>query len=154
MLLAAAVARGALLPGAVNENPPHRLRCRGKKMRAVLEFWSLVADESQPGLVDQRGRLKGMPCGFVGHLARRKAAQFFIDQWQQLIAGFGVAAFNGVEQKGSLTHASRRLLLRGWQKSGQLSRTFCPASHLIISRTRSHFRGLARVCPERTSARS
>src|SRR2546430_17607979 len=89
-------------------------------MRTVLKPWSVVADEPQPGLVDQRGRLQGVACDFIGHLACSEAAQFFIDQRQHLIGGFRVAAFNCVEQKGSLTHASRSFVASRLAKIGTI----------------------------------
>jgi hypothetical protein len=107
-LLAAAVAHGALLSGAVNENPPHRFSRRGKKMRPVLESRRLDADEPQPGLVNQGSGLERVSRRFIDHLARGEPAQFFVDQRQQLVGSFGIAAFNGAENLGRLTHAWRK----------------------------------------------
>jgi hypothetical protein len=92
------MAQGALLPGAVNENPPHRLGGGDKEVRSVLEFRRLIADEPQPGLVDERSRLQRVSRRFTGHFARSEPTQFFIDQGQQLVGGFGIAAFDGAEK--------------------------------------------------------
>ena len=104
-LLTTAVAQRALLPGAVNENPSHRLGCGGKEMRAIFESRRVVANEPQPCFVDQGGGLKGVPGCFMGHLARGKPPQFFIDQRQQLAGGFSIAAFDGAENLRRLAHA-------------------------------------------------
>src|ERR1044071_3621262 len=101
-MLAAAVTDGALLPDAVDEDPTHPRRCGGKEMRAICESRGVVADESQPCLVHQRGRLKSMARGFVSHPACSELTQFVIDQRQQLIGGFRIAAFDGTEKLGRL----------------------------------------------------
>ena len=89
--LAAAVAGGAFAPGAINQNPPHRLGGRSKKMRTVREVGHIAAHESKPRLVHQRSGLQGVARGFLRHPAGRQPAQFFVNQRQQLIGGFGIA---------------------------------------------------------------
>ena len=66
-------------------------------MRAVLECWSLVADEAQPSFVDERRRLECLTSGFIRHFARGEPAQFLIYQRQELIGSFRVAALDRVE---------------------------------------------------------
>ena len=43
---------------SLDENSPHRFRGGTKEMRAALECGSFVADESQPGFVDESGGLE------------------------------------------------------------------------------------------------
>jgi hypothetical protein len=103
-LLPAAVTYGLTTPRALDQNSSHRFGRRGKKVRAILEGWRLIADEPQPGFVYKGGGLERLSCGFVGHPARSKSAQFVIDQRQELIGGSGIAALDGVEELGRVTH--------------------------------------------------
>jgi hypothetical protein len=54
--------------------------------------------------MDERGGLQRLVRRFVGHLVGGELAQFFIDQRQQFISGFGVALFDGVENVGDVVH--------------------------------------------------
>ena len=79
-LLISAVTRGAFAAGAVNQNATHRLGGGGKEVGAVLKFClSVIANKSEPGLVDERGGLQSLARGFVRHPVGRQAAQFFVN---------------------------------------------------------------------------
>jgi len=106
-LLATAMAHGFSTPGAFDQNPPHRLGGRSKKVGAILECRRLIPDKPQPGFVDESSGLERLSGGFVSHLARGEPAQFLIDQRQKLIGGFGIAGFNGAKKLGRFTHAVR-----------------------------------------------
>ena len=124
-LLAAAVAHGAPLPGSVDEDPPHRLGRRCKKMCAILKLRILMRNEPQPSFMHERGWLESVSRRFIRHPPRSEPAQFFINQRQQLVSGARVPTFNGDEQLSSLAHTGR-MWGRGWQEMGELSRTIHP----------------------------
>lgn len=109
-LLTAAVTQSAFSPGAVNENSAHRLGRRSKEMGAVFKLRICIPDQPHPCLVDQRGGLERVTGSFVCHSAGREHAQLLIDQWQQLIGGFRVAVFDGVEKNSRVAHAGQTIL--------------------------------------------
>jgi hypothetical protein len=57
----------------------------------------LIAHQSQPGLVNERGGLKRLTRRFQRHLGRRQSAQLIIDHRQEFLCGFGVALRQGFE---------------------------------------------------------
>ena len=52
----------------------------------------------------QCGGLQGLSGLLLRHPGRSQPAQFFIDQWKQLIRGLGLTRLNGVEQLGDVGH--------------------------------------------------
>ncbi len=72
-LLIAAVTNGTLATGAIDEGAAHRLGGGGEEMGAFVPFLILVADQPQPGFVNERGRLQGLADCFAGHLVCSQA---------------------------------------------------------------------------------
>ena len=70
IVIICAVARGALAASAVNEDSAHRLGSSAKEVRAAVPFLIFIADQPQPGFVDERGGLQGLAGCFVRHLVR------------------------------------------------------------------------------------
>jgi hypothetical protein len=99
-LLVAAVAQGALAAGFVNQDAAHRLGGSAEEMGAAIELWIGLANQPQPGFMDERGGLQGLVGRFVRHFRRRELPQFSINQWQQFIGGLGVAMFDGLKYAG------------------------------------------------------
>jgi hypothetical protein len=54
--------------------------------------------------MDQCSGLKGLTRNLTRHLVRRHSSQFVINQRKQLVNGFGVALFDGLEDLRDLTH--------------------------------------------------
>ena len=94
--LAAAVAQGASAPGVFDENAAHRLSCGAEEVGAPVELWVRIADQPQPGLVDERGGLQRLARRFLRHARRGQFTQFFIDQRQQFVRA-GLALVEGGE---------------------------------------------------------
>jgi hypothetical protein len=87
-LLPAAVARGELAPGGIDEQAAHGFRGDGEEMGVVLELsLAIGVHQTQPGFVHQRRRLQGVPGPFTRHLRRSEPPQFFIDKTQKLTTG-------------------------------------------------------------------
>ena len=82
-------------------------------MRAILPGWLLIPAKVQPGFMHQGRRLKCLTRSFVSHLVRRHSAQFVINQREQLIGGFRVAVFDGLEDLGDVTHGRGRSVCLG-----------------------------------------
>jgi hypothetical protein len=92
-LEAAAVNHCFLPPGILDEDAAHGLRRRREEVGPAVE--PLVADESQERLVDQGGRLEGLPRGFVSQLLSSEAAQLVVDQRQELAYGARLTSLEG-----------------------------------------------------------
>ena len=115
-LLSSAVAHGLSTPSAFDEDSPHCFGRSGEEVSAVLKCRRWVIDEAQPGLVDEGSGLERLSGGFMGHPARSQPAQLLIDQRQQLLGRFGIAALDRVEQLGRLTHAARNVATKADKK--------------------------------------
>jgi hypothetical protein len=72
---------------SLDQNAAHRLGGCTKKMRAILPRSVSVRDQPQPGLMDQRCRLKCLAGHLMGHSRGRQSPQFRIDQRKQLLSG-------------------------------------------------------------------
>ena len=60
--------------------------------------------QTQPGLVNERGGLKGLTRFLMGHAGGSQPAQFFIDQRQQLFGGNRVALFRTFQNARHFAH--------------------------------------------------
>jgi hypothetical protein len=98
--LVPSVTPGALAAGFFDEDAAHGLGRGGEEMSAIGKLRTVISNQSQPGLMHQRGGLQSLVGRFVGHFRRRQFAQFPIDQRQQFIGGFGVAMFDGLKNAG------------------------------------------------------
>ena len=63
----------------VDEDAPHETGRHREEVRAILPVDLLDVDQAQVRLVDERGRLKAVPCPFAGHAPAGDAAQFAVD---------------------------------------------------------------------------
>src|SRR6266568_542072 len=106
-LLTAAVAEPPFAPGVFYQDTPHGFGRGGKEMAASLPVRLAIADEPQPGFMDQRSGLKRLAGGFLGHLMRRETAKFLIDQREQFRSGFGVTLLCAVQNVSDVAHACR-----------------------------------------------
>ena len=77
-------------------------------MRAILPGRLLITAKVEPGFMHQGRGLEGVTWRFAGHLVRRHSPQFVIDQRQQLMRGWRVALFDGLEDLRDVTHAVNR----------------------------------------------
>ena len=97
-LLIAAVTDRLFAAGLVNQDATHGLGGSGEEVRAVLKLrLTVIAHQTQPRLMHERGGLQSLVRRFVGHSRRRQFAQFAIDQRQQFIGGFGITVFDGLK---------------------------------------------------------
>src|SRR6266568_4413436 len=87
-LLTAPVPKPPLAPGVFHQDTPHGFAGGGKEMAASLPARLTIADEPQPGFMDQRSGLERLARGFLGHLMRCETAKFLINQRQQFRTAF------------------------------------------------------------------
>ena len=81
---AAAMLATLLAASVLDQDPAHRLRGRGEEVGAAVPLrLRPFADEPEIGLVDQVGRLKGLPRCLAGEPLGGQPAQFLVDQRQE-----------------------------------------------------------------------
>ena len=97
----------ALATGAVNEDAPHGFSGGPEEVRAILPGLRGRIHQLEPSFVDQRGRLERMARALPGHLVRSQAAQFIVNQRQQLVGRLGVALLDGGEHLRNIVHCAR-----------------------------------------------
>ena len=91
----------------LDQDPPHRLRGRGEEVGAAVPLRLVtLADEPEIGLVDQIGRLEGLPRGLAGEPLGGQPAQFLVDQGQELLGGPRVALLDRREDVRDVAHRS------------------------------------------------
>jgi hypothetical protein len=74
-------------------------------VRAILKFRLLVRfEQSQPGFVNESGRLKSMSVSFLRHFVSRQFPQLVIDNREQFIGRCSVAALKIVKDARHVTH--------------------------------------------------
>lgn len=78
--LSASVAQREFAPRALDQNASHRLGGGAEEMGAILKFGSIA--QSEPGFMDKRGRLQGLPRTLARHFRPGEFAQFGIYQWE------------------------------------------------------------------------
>ncbi len=103
-LLTAAVAQGLLAAGVVDKDAAHGFGRGPKEMSSAIPADILVSGEVQPGLVDQSGGLERLAGRFIRHFVRGEAAQFFIDQREQLLSGRRISPFDGLKNTRHVAH--------------------------------------------------
>jgi hypothetical protein len=91
-------------PGAINQNPTHRLSRRAKKMRPTFPALTLATDP-QPRFMNQRRRLQRLSRRFTRHLLRSHATQFRINQGKKLIGRDVAFPAEPIEQLGEIVRA-------------------------------------------------
>ena len=98
-------------------------------MSAPGELWVVVAYQPQPGFMDQGCGLQRISRGFVRHFGGGKLTQLLIDQRQQFICGFGVAALDSLDHPGDVAHvATCYQVLRG--RASQIGTIGLPGQHM------------------------
>jgi len=112
-LLVAAMAEGAPLPGAINQDAPHRFGGGAEKVRPAIPLLILVASESKPGFVYERGGLQCVPRSFICHPGRGEFTQFIVNKRQQFFRGLRIAMMGGLEDAGDVAHV-RQLKATGF----------------------------------------
>jgi hypothetical protein len=80
-----------LAAGIIDEDPAHRLGGRAEEMGTVLPTRLVVAPKPQPGLMNERGGLKGLTGRFARHFSGRETPQLLINHRQELTSSAGVA---------------------------------------------------------------
>jgi hypothetical protein len=76
---------------------------------AVLPRAVAVADDTQPGFMDQGRGLQRLPGGLPGHSRCRVPAQFIINEWQQSLGGTALAPPHGLKYLRDFGHELKRL---------------------------------------------
>ena len=84
-----------------------RATCARSELLPIIERGSLLANETQPGFVHQRGGLKRLTGSFTGKPGRWEPPEFVINEDEQFIGGFRVACFNGSQHYSGVTHVFR-----------------------------------------------
>jgi hypothetical protein len=87
----------------VHKNAPHRLCGHSVKVPAVLPCDAVVPSKSQEDLVNEGGGLQRVIRSFVAQVSGGALSQFVIDEGNERIASFEVAARPGSEQLAHVT---------------------------------------------------
>src|SRR5215471_12087146 len=82
------------------------LLCAAWLSSAVCEFWGLLADQPQPGLVNESGGLEGLASRFVGHPGGCQFAQLLIDERQEFVRGLRIASLDSRQDMSDVADAS------------------------------------------------
>lgn len=101
----AAVADVILASRVINQDAPHRFRCRGEKMGAVLPLRLVSAAEPEPGFVDEGRGLQSLAGIFTRHLCGGEFAQLFVHERQQFGGGVRIALIQPLQDDGEFAHA-------------------------------------------------
>jgi len=91
----------------VDENSPHRFSGSREEMSAVLPQRLCRPDQAEPGFVNESGGLKRLPRRFVRHFLSGQATEFFVNERQQFLGGFGIALLNPVEDLRDVAHTNK-----------------------------------------------
>lgn len=103
--MAATRFRAIFSPPILDKNPPHRFGCRAKEMPSAVPVLRLLAiDESQVRFVNERGGLQSLSWLFLGDALSSQAAQFIVDERQQLLGGGGIARFYSRQDLSNVVH--------------------------------------------------
>src|SRR5262245_18816508 len=73
-------------------------------MSPPFELRMAVLNQAHPCFMDQGGRLQGVTLSFLRHLIGSDAAQFVVDQRQQLIGSAEVAPLHRLENPSDVAH--------------------------------------------------
>ena len=103
--LVAAVAKAGFSASDLDEDAAHGLGGSAEEMPATVPMLLLGPDQTQIRFVHERGRLQGMPGGFLGHFGRRELAEFIIDQREQFCGSLGIAMIDGFQDARDFAHA-------------------------------------------------
>jgi hypothetical protein len=101
MFRSAAALLAMVTPRALDQNTAHGLGGGAEKVGAVLEAG---ISQSHPRLVYERGGLESVTRLLARHLRPCELAQFCIDQWEQLLAGTGIAVLDCFKNARDVSH--------------------------------------------------
>lgn len=104
VFLVTASAQSCLGSRAVDQDAPHRFGCGGEEMAAAIPLAIFLADEPQPGFMDESGGLKRVIGGFVRHLVRGEFAQLLVNERQQFFGGVRLTALHLFKNLSYLAH--------------------------------------------------
>ena len=79
-------------------------------LRGTTDVSSIDIDEPKVDLVDECGRLKGVPRCLASQTAARHPAQFVVDERDQPVQRFGISLTPGQEQVRYIMHAERWMI--------------------------------------------
>ena len=85
----------------IDENAPHDIRSNAEKVRPIFPRHSLLAEEAQVGLVDERSGLQRMIAAFAREKTRGQIAQFTVHCARQGFAGVAIAGLREREEFGN-----------------------------------------------------
>ena len=105
---AAAALAGVPAAGVLGEDAPHDERGDREKVDAVGELRPALAGELEKGLVDERGRLQGVPGPLAAQLAVGDPLELRVEERKELFERRAVACRPGVEQPGDFARIRRR----------------------------------------------
>ncbi len=104
---ATAVALKVFAPGVINQNAAHRFGGGGKEVRAILPVRLGIAAQPQPGFVDERGGLQGLPRPFARHFRGGELPQFLVHKRQNFFRRARIALMGAVQDDSEFTHRWR-----------------------------------------------
>ena len=81
-----------------------------EEVRPVLQRHAVDIHQSKVDLMNERGRLKGVPRRFAAEMAARHPAQFVVDERDQAVERRGVSLAPGQEQVRYIVHAERSII--------------------------------------------
>ena len=86
----------------VHQDAAHELSRNGKEVRSILPLNLPDIDQPEICLLDQDSRLQRMTRSFAPHPGSGEAMKFVVNDRNQVIQGFAVAAPPGVQQTGDV----------------------------------------------------
>ena len=95
-------------PRMIDEHAAHHLCGNGEELRATLPSRAVLSVQTQPGLMNERGRLQGVPLPFLSQRVARLSPQLGIDESRKRLARFGIAGAPSPQQPRDLMQLLRR----------------------------------------------
>ena len=89
----------AVAPGVVHKDASHDLRGDTREMRPASPIHVTLINKPEICLVNEGGRLQGVPGALTAKLAPCDGAQLLIHHGQELVAGTGIPAVPLIEQR-------------------------------------------------------
>ncbi len=102
----AAPSEALFLPSFLDEDAPHGFGGSAEEMFSVFPVL-VVADEAQPGFVNEGGGLEGLAWAFVVELVGGEASEFFVNKGEEFVGCLGIALLDGLQDLGDVGHGER-----------------------------------------------
>src|SRR5262249_24553188 len=94
-----------LVPGAVDQDPSHRLGSGREEVAATVPVLGLLyVHEPDVRFMNQGRGLKRLPGLLLRQLLGRELTQLVVDQWQELLCGVRIAVLDGGQDVGDVAH--------------------------------------------------